>query len=122
MGLELVKPDYTYTATVDRVIDGDTLDVHIDVGFHTNIFKRLRLLDIDTDELRGGTVETKQRAVLAKQRLEELLRNADKLYVQTEMDTEGKYGRVLAYLWIETDGNVMNVNEQLLLEGYQKQV
>ena len=120
MHREFSRPDYTYRVTVYRVIDGDTLDVMVDVGFHTKMLKRLRLLDIDTEELRGGTTESKQKALLAKQRLEQLLYDVDAVFIQTEMDAEGKYGRVLAYLWVEKNGILTNVNHQLLLEGFQK--
>ncbi len=54
---DFARPDYTYRVTVDRVIDGDTIDVLIDVGFKTTVFKRLRLLNVDTEELRSSDPE-----------------------------------------------------------------
>lgn len=112
---ELRLPNYTYRATVNRVIDGDTIDVDLDVGFNTTMRKRLRFLGIDTWEVRGSE---KPQGLIAKARLEEMLQTSDKIYVQTVMDARGKYGRVLAFLWTETDGVLVNVNEQLLAEGH----
>lgn len=118
--MEFKRPDYIYRCTVDRVIDGDTVDVTIDVGFKTNMFKRIRFLGIDTEELRGGTVESKARAVEAKERVQELVDGADRCYLQTVMDTEGKYGRLLGYLWVEKDEVLTNVNQLLVEEGFEK--
>lgn len=110
------KPVYCYRVVkVVKVVDGDTCDVLLDVGFSTYLRKRLRFLGIDTWETRGSEREL---GLVAKARLEELLENSDAVYVQTEMDAEGKYGRVLAWLWIENGATVTNVNEQLLLEGH----
>lgn len=110
------KPVYCYRVVeVVKVVDGDTCDVLLDVGFSTYIRKRLRFLGIDTWETRG---DERELGLIAKARLEELLNNADSVYVQTEMDAKGKYGRVLAWLWVQNGAAVTNVNEQLLLEGH----
>jgi len=110
------KPVYCYRVVkIVKVVDGDTCDVLLDVGFHTYLQKRLRFLKIDTWEVRG---DERERGLLAKARLEELLNTADAVYVQTEMDAEGKYGRVLAWLWVQNGAAVTNVNDQLLLEGH----
>jgi micrococcal nuclease len=113
---QFTKPVYCYRVVeVIKVVDGDTCDVLLDVGFSTFLRKRLRFLGIDTWEVRG--VEREQ-GLVAKARLSELLDNSDAVYVQTEMDSEGKYGRVLAWLWVQNGATVTNVNEQLLLEGH----
>ena len=112
---ELQLPNYTYRATVVNIVDGDTIDVDLDVGFDTTMRKRLRFIGIDTWEVRGSE---REKGLIAKARLEEMIQYSDKIYVQTVMDAEGKYGRVLAYLWTETDGVLMNVNEQLIIEGH----
>lgn len=114
------KPDYTYRVTVDRVIDGDTVDVHVDVGFKTTMLKRLRLLEIDTEELRDRDPERRVKAYEAKDRIIEILREADSVFVQTKIDSTGKYGRLLAWIWVENDGVLTNVNAQLVEEGFQK--
>lgn len=117
----IVKPDYTYKVNeVLRVIDGDTVDIMIDVGFYMLIRKRIRMLDIDTEELRGGTIATKKRAKAAKLRLIEMLDSGD-VYIKTKMDATGKYGRLLGTLYVELDdGTMMNVCQTLVDEGFQK--
>ena len=114
------KPDYTYRVTVDRVVDGDTVDVILDLGFHMTAHKRLRLLDLDTEELRDRDEERRAKGYKAKARMEDLLESADAVYVKTIMDSTGKYGRLLAYLYIEKDNEFVNLNEQMVHEGFQK--
>lgn len=115
-------PDYTYRVLeVVRVIDGDTVDVVIDLGFHISVLKRIRFLNIDTYELRGGTPETKARAQQAKQRLIELLSaNNSRIYVRTHMDETGKYGRLLGqlFVWNTQDDTITDINQVLLEEGF----
>ena len=115
MMTELQLPNYTYRATVVKIVDGDTIDVDLDVGFNTTMRKRLRFLNIDTWEVRG---EEREKGLIAKARLAEMIEQSDDVYVQTVMDKKGKYGRVLAYFWTETDGVFVNVNEQLIVEGH----
>lgn len=117
---EFKRPDYTYRVTVDRVIDGDTIDVLIDVGFKTIVFKRLRLLGVDTNEIRSSDTRKRERANEAKQFVQDSLDVADRVYVQTIMDANGKYGRLLAYVWIEQGTNLYNLNAQLIANGYDK--
>ena len=105
---------------VTRVIDGDTVDVLVDVGFYTTLRKRIRMVDIDTDELRGGTTQTKDRAKAAKLRLIELLASGT-IYLRTKMDATGKYGRVLGTFFVMLeDGTTIDVNQTLVDEGFQK--
>jgi micrococcal nuclease len=117
---EFQRPDYTYLVTVDRVIDADTIDVHIDVGFKTTIFKRLRLLEFDAEEIRDPDPARREDAHEATARLQTILDEADKVYIQTVMDAAGKYGRLLAWVWVEKDGELSNANLQMIDEGYQK--
>lgn len=112
---------YTYRCTLVKVIDGDTIDVDIDLGFSIRALKRLRFLEVDTEELRGGTDESKASAQAAKARVLELLEAAEKIYVQTVMDDVGKYGRLLAWVfYMNADGIAHNLNKQLIEEGFQK--
>ena len=108
-------PNYAYRAELVHIVDGDTIDVKLDLGFDITTVKRLRFLHLDAWETRG--VE-KPQGLLAKARIIELLDSADKLYVSTVMDAEGKYGRVLAWVWIEVDSVVSNINLVLLEEGH----
>jgi len=111
-------PNYTYKAEVVKVVDGDTIDVKLDVGFDTHIFKRLRLLGIDTWEIRG---EEKEKGYKAKDFVLSKLKIANGIvYVQTEMDGEGKYGRVLAWVWTNTVLGPVCLNEELKEHGHCK--
>lgn len=113
---EFQAPTYTYRAEVARVIDADTIDVNIDVGFKTYLFKRLRFLGINAWEVRG---EEREDGLVAKARLESLIKTSrNQVFVQTVMDGKGKYGRVLAWVWIETVTGPQCVNAILLEEGH----
>lgn len=126
MALELNIPDYTYRIKeVVRVIDGDTVDVMIDLGFYLTARKRIRFLSIDTYEIRGGTDETKALGKAAKARLIELLATSDaKIYIKTQMDDTGKYGRLLGRLYVirNSDGFIIDINHVLLEEGFVEHV
>ena len=126
MTVELQIPDYTYRIKeVVRVIDGDTVDVLIDLGFYLSARKRIRFLNIDTYELRGGTTETKTLAKAAKARLIELLATPEaKVYIKTKMDDTGKYGRLLGKLYVirNSDGFIIDINHVLLEEGFVEHV
>ena len=89
---------YTYKAKLDRIIDGDTVDAHIDLGFDITIHKRIRLAGIDTPESRTRDLEEKERGLASKARLEELLGEGDCVI---ESNKIGKYGRVLGTIFVE---------------------
>lgn len=113
---EFTPPTYCYRGEVVRVIDADTVDVRLDVGFNTHIYKRLRFLGIDTWEIRGTE---REKGLVAKARLEQMLAvSRQQVWVQTVMDGEGKYGRVLAWVWVDTVGGPRCVNMVLLEEGH----
>ena len=121
-------PDYTYRATLIGVIDGDTIDVWLDLGCYTYKRARLRLKDItthrsdyfDTDELRRGSEEEKQRGREARERMM-LLLTMGELYVKTMMDAEGKYGRLLAHLYIMEDAeHVIDIINTMVHNGHEK--
>ena len=110
------QPVYVYRVLeVTKVVDADTIDVVLDLGLHVRIHRRLRFMGIDTWEVRG---EEREKGLVAKARLEEMLDEAYDFYVQTVMDAEGKYGRVLAQLWTEKEGQMTCLNEVLLTEGH----
>ena len=95
---------YEYRATVRRVIDGDTLEVDIDLGFKTILKKeKLRLLGIDTPELRSRNINERAHAQEAKYFVEKLLPPDSEIIVRTEKDTKGKYGRYLARVYLLSD-------------------
>ena len=86
------KQPFYYNCTLDRVIDGDTIDVHIDLGFEVQLTKqRVRLAGIDTPESRTRNLEEKKLGLAAKERLKELC--GEKLQLLSL--GKGKYGRIL---------------------------
>jgi micrococcal nuclease len=102
---------YTYKAKLDRVVDGDTVDAHIDLGFDITIHKRIRLAGIDTPESRTRDLEEKARGLASKDKLIELLGDGNFILESKEV---GKYGRVLGTLHIDD----MNINDTLVKEGF----
>tara|TARA_R100001463_G_scaffold101520_1_gene155970 strand:+ start:73 stop:417 length:345 start_codon:yes stop_codon:yes gene_type:complete len=102
---------YTYKAKLDRVVDGDTVDAHIDLGFDITIHKRIRLAGIDTPESRTRDLEEKKRGLASKDKLIELLGDGDFILESKEV---GKYGRVLGTLLVEN----ININDTLVEEGF----
>ena len=112
-------PDYTYKVEILRCIDGDTVDVNIDCGFYMTVRKRIRILGIDTEEIRGGTIETKERGHAATRRLEQLLTYGD-VYIKTKMDATGKYGRLLGDLYVKQGDRLIDITRTMVAEGYDK--
>ena len=86
---------YEYSCIVERVVDGDTVDVFIDLGFSIWIKERVRLYGIDTPETRTKDLREKKFGLLAKARVEELIPKGSEQLIVTFKDT-GKYGRTLA--------------------------
>ena len=109
---------WTYKAKLVRVIDGDTVDAEIDLGFSVFVKQRIRLYGINTPESRTRDLEEKERGLAAKQRLTEIL--GKDFLVETMLNKRGKYGRVLGILHVEneTTGERTNVNQQLVTEGH----
>jgi len=105
---------YTYKAKLDRVVDGDTIDANIDLGFDITIHKRIRLTGIDTPESRTRDLEEKKRGLAAKARLIELLEDGDFILESREV---GKFGRVLGTIHVVGDSSV-NINDKLVEEGH----
>lgn len=107
---------YTYKAKLVRVIDGDTIDAEIDLGFNVLIRQRIRLYGIDTPESRTTDLEEKERGLAAKQRLTELLPR--EFIVETILNKRGKFGRILGILHVEEGDQRVNINETLVKEGH----
>ena len=107
---------YTYKIKeIVRVIDGDTVDVLIDLGFDLTKLERVRLAGIDTPESRTKDLAEKHMGYEAKAYLTELLDAADDLIVKTEKD--GKFGRMLGWFY-NNKFSQYSINEQLIDEGY----
>tara|TARA_R110002051_G_scaffold52237_5_gene99375 strand:- start:579 stop:932 length:354 start_codon:yes stop_codon:yes gene_type:complete len=107
---------YTYTITLDRVIDGDTVDAMIDLGFDVHIKKRIRFMGINTPESRTRDLEEKARGLAAKDRVKELLEECNCITLQSH--GSGKYGRCLGELFIELNDETVNLNQLLISEGH----
>ena len=116
---------YEYHAKVDRVVDGDTIDVIIDLGFHTHIKTRVRMEGMNAPESRTRDKEEKKRGLAAKARLIEMLGyNNNKCVLK--VSGLGKYGRALATVLVEnlspinneTSITLIDVNKQLIKEGH----
>lgn len=105
-----MKP-FVYNAIIDRVVDGDTVDVHIDLGFNTWLMnRRIRLNGIDTPETRTTDLLEKQFGLLAKSVVEELCPAGSKIIVETVIDNNDKFGRILGTIV----ANGINVNQYLI--------
>ena len=112
---------YIYRAKLDRVVDGDTVDALIDVGFDIWFKKRIRFNGVDTWESRTRNLEEKALGLKAKARTKELLEKVSSKsgYFRIKSYGLGKYGRVLADVFImDKDGKQWNVNETLISEGH----
>ena len=112
---------YTYNIKLDRVIDGDTIDAIIDLGFDVSIKKRVRFSGINTPESRTRDLEEKARGLAAKDRVKQLLEGCNT--IQLTSHGVGKYGRCLGELHIDVvDGKekmtLENVNKLLIKEGH----
>jgi len=112
---------YTYKIKLDRVVDGDTIDAYIDLGFDIHVKKRIRFMGINTPESRTRDLEEKARGLAAKDRLKAILDGANT--IQLTSHGVGKYGRCLGELFVDVvDGQekltLENVNELLIKEGH----
>ena len=112
---------YEYRAKIKRVVDGDTVDVDIDLGFGVWLKKqRVRLYGIDTPESRTRDLDEKKFGLMAKEFLKAEL--SDSAILKTRLDGKGKYGRILGeFITIkEEDGTKYrcNVNELLIAEHH----
>ena len=116
------KSCYNFRVTkINRVVDGDTIDVTIDLGFDLYKKERVRIAGVDTPEKRTRDKEEKVLGIDAtnwlKGKLEEAINGDDELTIRTELKGGmGKYGRLLGWLYI---GDVeLSLNEQMITEGY----
>ena len=112
---------YIYRGKLERVVDGDTIDALIDVGFDIWIKKRIRYSGIDTWESRTRNLEEKKLGLAAKARNKELLEKVSSKsgYFRLKSHGVGKYGRVLGEIFIiDKNENVISINNQLISEGH----
>ena len=106
---------YQYKAKLIRVVDGDTLDAEIDLGFDVWVKKRIRLADINAWESRTRDKEEKAKGLRAKEWLQDALLNHDNEFVVVSTEV-GKYGRCLGHIFVGDD--LDSVNSRLIDEGH----
>lgn len=100
-----------------KVVDGDTIDVDIDLGFDISLTKRVRLAGIDTPESRTSDKAEKALGLEVKEVLKEALKHAQTVVIRTELpDSTEKYGRILG--WVFIDGAEEPFNKTLIASGY----
>ena len=104
-----------YEAELIKVLDGDTIDCYIDLGFDLKIKKRIRYMGIDTWESRTRDLEEKKKGLAAKARNKELLEAGTFKIVS---HGTGKFGRVLGEVFVETENGLESVNQILINEGH----
>ena len=107
---------HIYSAKLQRVVDGDTCDALIDLGFDTWVKKRIRFYGVDTWESRTRNLEEKKKGLAAKEFTKDLLENSDDGKFSIISHGVGKYGRVLGELFVK--GHEQSVNELLKENGH----
>jgi micrococcal nuclease len=99
---------------VNKIIDGDTIDIDIDLGFNITISQRVRLAGINAPETKTKDLKEKENGIKSKEWLENKLNTKEQLTIKTEKDD--KYGRILGWIYIEE--NQISINNQMIEEGY----
>ena len=112
------KDPYIYRIrTISKVVDGDTIDADIDLGFDISLSKRIRLAGIDTPESRTTNIKEKAMGLESKEWLKKTLEGAKDILIKTELpDSTEKYGRIIGHLFI--NGQETSLNNQMIAEGY----
>ena len=106
-----------YVRKVENVVDGDTIDVLIDLGFDILFQSRVRLAGIDTPESRTKDLKEKSLGLESKEYLKKYLKDAKSVIIKTEkMDSSEKYGRILG--WVYIDGDTVSLNDKMINDGY----
>jgi micrococcal nuclease len=106
-----------YVRKVENVVDGDTIDVLIDLGFDILFQSRVRLAGIDTPESRTSDKAEKVLGLESKEYLKKHLKDAKSVIIKTEkMDSSEKYGRILG--WVYVNGDTESVNDKMINDGY----
>jgi len=106
-----------FVKEVKNVVDGDTIDVIIDLGFDILFASRVRLARIDTPESRTTDKAEKALGIEAKEYLKKHLKDAKSVVIRTEkMDSSEKYGRILG--WVYVNGDSESLNNKMINDGY----
>lgn len=106
-----------YVKKVENIVDGDTIDVLIDLGFDILFASRVRLAGIDTPESRTKDLKEKALGLESKEYLKKHLKDAKSVVIKTEkMDSSEKYGRILG--WVYINGDTESLNDKMINDGY----
>jgi micrococcal nuclease len=113
-----LRDPYIYRVKkVIKVVDGDTIDADIDLGFDISLTKRVRLSGVDTPESRTTDLKEKALGLEVKEWLKHKLEGAKDILIKTELpDSTEKYGRILGNLYINNEA--LSLNQQMIDEGY----
>ena len=116
--MSLEKDPYVYRIrSIHKVVDGDTIDADIDLGFDISLTKRIRLAGVDTPESRTSDSYEKKLGLEAKEWLKHRLEFAKDIIIRTELpDSTEKYGRIIGHLYINNEDQ--SLNNQMISEGY----
>lgn len=106
---------YEYNIKITRVIDGDTVDGMIDLGFNTHTFKRVRFVGINAPETRTRDKAEKEKGIIAKNWLKQLVEENDEFIIVSH--GTGKFGRVLGELYVVKGDRKQSVNKMMLNAG-----
>ena len=112
------KDPYIYRIrSIHKVVDGDTIDADIDLGFDISLTKRIRLAGVDTPESRTTDANEKKLGLESKEWLKKRVEGAKDIIIRTELpDSTEKYGRSIGHLFI--NGEEISLNNQMITEGY----
>ena len=112
------KDPYIYRIkNILKVVDGDTIDADIDLGFSISLEKRIRLAGVDTPESRTTDLKEKAMGLESKEWLKKKLEGAKDIIIKTELpDSTEKYGRIIGHLFI--NGQETSLNNQMINDGY----
>ena len=112
-----IHPYIYRVAEIKKVIDGDTIDCLIDLGFDIYLNKRVRLAGIDTPESRTTDEYEKKFGLESKEWLTQKLKNCTDIIIKTDLpDSTEKYGRILGWLFVGSQA--LSINEEMILAGY----
>lgn len=111
------KDPYIYRIKeIYKIVDGDTIDAAIDLGFDISLTKRIRLAGVDTPESRTADANEKKYGLESKDWLKHRCEGAKDILIKTELpDSTEKYGRIIGHLFI--NGEATSLNNQMIAEG-----
>ena len=108
---------YTYECNTIRVIDGNTVDAIIDLGFNVTIRQRIKLYGVNVYDVRSSNEEHKAKAIASKNKLIELIGSS--FTCETILNKRGKAGRIMGQVYVtDSNGSKVNVNDQLINQGF----